>query len=152
MQFSNQYNMQQYQQPIYQNPYLDRQSQYQTMFPAQMSGTSPQPFYGKIVDSFDNIAVSDIPMNGQPATFIKADASEIQLKAWTSQGTISTKSYRPYEEQNEVEEHKNSVESLYEDFQSFKDEIFSRFDRLDKSVSAKSNSGSRNKREVESDE
>lgn len=149
MQFSNQYGI-----PQYQNPYLDMQNQF--LRPTQIPVPNQQsPFYGKIVESFDSVTANDVPMNGQPATFIKNDGSEIQIRVWTPQGTIATTRYMPYTEpRNENTENitGTNIDSLYDDFRSFKETVLSRFDRLDKSVSAKSNSGSRNKREVESDE
>lgn len=136
----------------------DRQNfqQFQSQVQTQMSlPNQQQPFYGKVVDNFDSITANDVPMNGQPATFIKNDGSEIQVRVWTPSGTIATTRYKPYTE-TKAEETANtspdSLESLYDDFKSFREELLGRIDRLDKSVSGKSNSGRGSKREVESDE
>lgn len=130
------------------NPGYGYQDRYQ-------SAQYQQPFYGKIVDNFDSVTANDVPMNGQPATFIKNDGSEIQVRVWTANGTIATTRYMPYSEPKKEDAENvssDSLKSLYDDFQDFKEQIISRFDRLDKSVSGKSNSGRGTKREVESDE
>lgn len=84
-----------------QNPYIDRyaqQQQTQQMFPSQMSGTSQQQVQGlngRIVDDFGTISANDVPMDTVGAIFIKSDGSEIQRRVWSSNGTISTISFKP---------------------------------------------------------
>ena len=143
----NFYNPMYYQPTAYQPQY---QNQYQPQYQPQM-----QSVVGRMVDDFGMITANDVPMDGNPATFIKRDGSEIQTRMWSANGQIVTTTYKPFLEPLEDKTANSSSEelnALYEDFKSFKEEIFSRFDRLDKSVSAKPNSGRGNKREVESDE
>lgn len=133
-------------------PYQYQPMQYQ---PAQPQYNQSIGISGKLVDSFDNVTVNDVPMDGNPATFIKKDMSEIQVRMWTPQGTISTTSYKPYIEPKKEDTANSSsvsLESLYDDFRGFREELLFRFDRLDKSVSTKPNNGRGNKREVECDE
>lgn len=71
---------------------------YQMPFQAypQFQPVQPQPQVGgKIVDDFNMIVASDIPMDGSPAFFIKRDMSEIQLRKWGNDGRIYTTGYRP---------------------------------------------------------
>lgn len=89
-----------FQQPMYQqpNPYMERlnnlqqfQQQLQMPMPVQ---TQPQGVVAKLVDGFDNITANDVPMNGG-AIFVKNDGSEVQVRQWNANGTISTTSYLP---------------------------------------------------------
>ncbi len=89
-----------YQPPMYQqpNPYMERltnlqqfQQQLQVPFPAQMQ---PQGVVARLVDGFENITANDVPMNGG-AIFAKHDGSELQVRQWNANGTITTTRYLP---------------------------------------------------------
>ena len=85
-------NIPQYQQPIYQNPYMDNrmanlQALQQSLQPMQSQG-----LLTRVVDNFDTITANDVPMQGG-GLFVKNDGSEIQLRQWTAQGKIETTSY-----------------------------------------------------------
>lgn len=90
---------QQFQQPMYQqpNPYMERlnnlqQFQQQLQVPAQP--IMPQGVMARFVDGFESITANDVPMNGG-AIFVKNDGSEVQVRQWNANGTISTTSYLP---------------------------------------------------------
>lgn len=51
--------------------------------------------YGKVIQTVDQISPSEIPMDGNIAVFPKNDLSEIYVKRWMSNGSISTVRYVP---------------------------------------------------------
>lgn len=79
------------QQPNYGNPYARPQMQPQQMFPQQ----SQPGFFGKMIQSPNDIMPGDIPMNGSPCFFPMQDGSAIFMKAWNADGTISTMRFLP---------------------------------------------------------
>lgn len=85
-----------------QNPYIDRYAQQQQMMagaqmslPNQQANQQIQGLNGRIVDDFGTISANDVPMDAVGAIFIKSDGSEIQRRVWSSNGTISTISFKP---------------------------------------------------------
>lgn len=61
-----------------------------------LNGAQAQPQQvSRIVNDFTEITVGDIPTNGTPGFFIKADGSEIQSRRWTEDGRIITGRYLP---------------------------------------------------------
>lgn len=81
-----------------QNPQMDRLAQLQAMQQSlQPTQISPafQGLMGRIVDDFGVITANDVPMDGNGAVFIKRDGSEIQIRNWTANGTISSTSFIP---------------------------------------------------------
>lgn len=59
------------------------------------SNQNPTPSFlpGRIVDMEERIKPQEIPMDGNPAVFLKSDGSIVWVKIWTSNGTISTSTY-----------------------------------------------------------
>lgn len=119
---------------VQQYPQYPQQSQFQSQqtIPQQIIGLN-----GRYVDDFNTLSANDVPMDGNGAIFIKKDKSEIQLKNWTANGTITTTLFKPVIGQN-IENNTNisqiSLNSLYEDMQALREEITERFDRLEKSM------------------
>ena len=66
------------------NPNYFNQYQYQPSY--QQQGT-------RLVNNFNEIQVNEIPMDGTYRLFAKADMSEIQARAWDSNGTIKVLEY-----------------------------------------------------------
>lgn len=61
-----------------------------------LNGAPAQPqTASRIVNDFNEVTVGDIPTNGQPGFFIKADGSEIQSRRWSEDGRIVTCRYMP---------------------------------------------------------
>lgn len=109
-------------------PFINQSPQNILPTGSNMSGVfSPNNMSGKIVDDFNSITASDIPMDGNPATFIKRDGSEIQLRTWTSNGTISTTSYKPVTIET-------PVKTETDVFADFREEVYHRFDKLEKAL------------------
>lgn len=128
-----------------QNPYMDRMNQLQSyqqslqMQPTQMSGANqPQGLVGKVVNDFAEITANDVPMNGISAVFPKADMSEVQLRAWTPNGTIQTITYKPVLEQNNEQGTnipQNDFTALNEDVKALREDIKDMRSMIEKSMS-----------------
>ena len=122
--------------------YMDRIAQLQAM--QQPMQTAPQHvpgLSGIIVESFDVITANDVPMDGNGAVFIKNDGSEIQIRNWTSQGTISTSRFKPVQNtqaDNSATNAENASEKPYRElgdiFLKRFDELDGRLERLEKSI------------------
>ena len=152
---------QNFNQPM-QNPYIDRMNQMQQyqqnmqMNQPQFQMQSPQPpgINGRVVNDFSEITASDVPMNGSAAFFPKSDGAEIQVRAWSPNGTIQTVIYRPVFEQNGAEGTNTpqmDFNALNEDVRALREEITARFDRLEQSI-IKPSSTRGKKTEVSADE
>lgn len=131
---------------MYQQPQI--QQQYQQPVPVNNN------LFGRIVDDFNAITANDVPMQ-QPATFIKRDGSEIQVRAWTSQGTIATTSYKPIlanENENSTNLQSNTLNALNDDMRAFREEINARFDKLEKSIGGSGRGRTKKEVEVNQDE
>lgn len=74
-----------------QQPYGLQQQTYQQPQPQMRMGMA-----GKYVSDFGEVSANDVPMDGNYATFVKNDMSEIQLRKWNPNGTIETLSYKPF--------------------------------------------------------
>lgn len=127
------YQMNPYQNNYHLNPYSQMQNVYQPSYPSQ-----PQSIYGKIVEDFNLITANDVPMNGEPATFLKRDMSEIQLRAWNANGQIQTISFKPtintaVEEKQKEDQYKSLTEVCETNFAN----IYDRFDKLEKAIAPK---------------
>lgn len=77
-----------YQSCSYQQP----SQQYQYTPPVQVQTPN---LNGRTVNNFNEITANDVPMNGGIAIFPKADLSEIEVRQWNANGTISTRSFKP---------------------------------------------------------
>lgn len=75
--------------PNYQN-YPNYLGQYQ---PVQVQ---PNSLVSKIVDDFTMITANEVPMDGNPAIFMKRDLSEIQTRKWGADGRIYMTSYKSH--------------------------------------------------------
>ena len=83
----------QYQQPQF-NPYLQRMENLQ-QFQQTLQPTNQIPAIGKVVESMDIVKVTDIPMDGQPYYFPKADGSEIYSKQFMPNGQTRILTFKP---------------------------------------------------------
>ena len=90
----------QYQQPQF-NPYLQRMEnlqQFQQTIqnnPNLTPGLNMLASLGKVVESADIVKVTDIPMDGQPYYFPKADGSEIYSKQFMPNGQTRILTFKP---------------------------------------------------------
>lgn len=125
-----------------QNSYMDRMNQLQnyqqSLQQPQIPQNQPQGLIGKVVNDFAEITANDVPMNGVSAVFPKADLSEVQLRTWAANGTIQTITYKPILEQNQPDGTnipQNDFTALNQGINAFREEILSRLDNIEKSVS-----------------
>lgn len=137
---------QNYNPPMQQNPYLERLNQLQQYQQQNMQMQQPQfqgqpvqtpGIIGRIVTDFSEITANDVPMNGNAAFFPKADGSELQVRSWSSNGTIQTVVYRPVFEQNGAEStntQQMDFNALNEDVRALREDIIARLDRMEQSM------------------
>lgn len=137
------------------NPYLDRLTQlqqFQQSLQPQQQIQQPTGIIGKVVNDFSSIAVNDVPMDGRPAIFPKADMSEIQAKSWGSDGKILTTVYKPVLDNGTI--NSDETATLPADIsnaimQRF-DDIAQRIERLEHSVTTITNPTSVDKKGADS--
>lgn len=119
------------------NPYQNMYSNYQTM---QMQNPS---IAGKVVNDFNQIIPSDVPMDGSNATFLKSDLSEIQVRAWNGNGQIQTISYKPVlsdnmsQASNIANVKENTLESALNELTALFNERLDKLEKLVKPTRAK---------------
>lgn len=130
----------QYQQPHMPMQYMDRLGQLQNMQQPQMMQQPVQRsmnISGGVVDDFGMITANDVPMDGTGAVFIKRDGSEIQIRNWTANGTISTSVFKPIkmEEMSKTPDNlPNGLEALYTTFEDKFNQLFNKIDKLEESM------------------
>ena len=133
------YGNQMYQQQQF-NPYQFNQQQLYQQQPMQQQqqfiqrNNSP---YCRMINAIEEIRADEIPMDGSIGIFVKNNMSELYAKSWNSiTGGIDTIKYVPaIDENKEVEnKHENIQENINKEFESFKNEMFERFDKLEKSL------------------
>lgn len=120
----------QYQMPMYQpqplpNPYMERLAQMQNMSYPQSQNPS-----ARIVDNFEAISANDVPMDGNGAVFIKRDGSEIQVRSWSANGTISRSVFKPVLSDEGKNTLPNEAKPEYEAFNGLLGEIGKKVDDL----------------------
>lgn len=82
--------------------------------------------YGKRVNTENDIAPNEVPMDGSIALFLANDLTCIFAKAWNSQGGIDTVRFVP----------EKPIQQPATD-NNFQQEIFARLDRIEKEVKRK---------------
>lgn len=135
--------MQPYMNPNYLNQY--QMPMYQQPIPMQNNAGSGTRF----VNSFSDIQISEIPMDGTYKLFAKQDMSEIQAKAWDSNGTIKTISFSPIKAIETEKADELPTIDLSLQFEPILAEIKALNDKIDKLSKNTNRSG---KKEVVSDE
>lgn len=132
--------------PMQQNPYMERLNQlqqYQQNMQMQQPQFPGQPaqapgIIGRIVTDFSEITANDVPMNGNAAFFPKADGTELQVRSWSSNGTIQTVVYKPIFEQNGADSTNTpqmDFNALNEDVRALREDIKDVREMLEKSMS-----------------
>lgn len=139
-----------------QNPYMTQmnQQQFQPQVQPQMQAQQQQIGLNcRVVDDFSMITANDVPMDGNGAVFMRKDASEVQWRNWTANGTIQTTVYRPIQPEN-AEQATNMPQmdfnALNDGVRALREDILSRLDAIEKSVSKPNARGK--KVEVSADE
>lgn len=146
---------QNYGQPM-QNPYMAQMNQQQFQPQIQLQMQAQQQQIGlncRVVDDFSMITANDVPMDGNGAVFMRKDASEMQWRNWTANGTIQTTIYHPIQPENQSEATnipQMDFNALNEDVRALREDILARLDAIEKSVSKPNARGK--KAEVSADE
>ena len=129
-------------QPMQQNPYMDRLAQLQNIQMQQQRQI--QTVNGRFVQSAEEVNASDVTMDGTMSLFPKADMTEIYGKAWQSDGTIKTVVFRPILEEQSTNTQQNTENVENNVFLEFKEQITemlnainNRFDNLEKTLKPK---------------
>lgn len=139
---------------LYQNYYPQQIPNYQQQnfnnyvpnFQQERMNFQPQTIPGKVVADFNNININEIPMDGNSATFIKNDGSEIQLRAWKADGTISKIVFKPVLDEKGINVSEDKTNALNEQISTLESKIDSIQDML-----SKMNKPTRTKKEVQED-
>lgn len=125
----------QYQQQF--NPYLQRMENLQQF--QQTINPAPQNQYmsiGKVVESMDMVKVADIPMDGQPYYFPKADGTEIYSKQFMPNGQTRILTFKPLLESEPSnlsnEEEKTKLGTFFEVLEGIQADIKTLTDKVDK--------------------
>lgn len=147
--------------PYMQQSYADRMAQLNQMYANAVPVQNPQQVQpmpqanvrqvsGRYVSSAEEVAASEVPMDGSVSIFPKADLSEMYAKAWKPDGTIQTVIYKPFTQK--ADEHTSDRASqrmeLSEESMSFITDnfkaIFERLDALGQSIASGSKTARRN--------
>lgn len=148
------YGNQMYQQQQF-NPYQFNQQQLYQQQPIQQQqqfvqrSNSP---YCRMISTMEEIRADEIPMDGSIGIFVKNNMSELYAKSWNSiTGGIDTIKYVPVVEENKEVENKreNIQENINKEFENFKNEMFERFDKLEKSFGKQNINNRKNVKEGE---
>ena len=129
---------------VYQPQYQHPTQQFQPL--SQQFRQQAPAMAGRVVNAFEEITANDVPMDSPFAIFYKADGSEIQVRGWTSQGTIATKAYKVVDDTNPNKNTAEQENSLYEPLRALGDNFNERFDRLEQMLVPKT------RKKVDSDE
>ena len=132
---------------------MENLQQFQQSLQPQVQ-TQQFPALGKMVESIDIVKATDIPMDGNPYYFPKADGSEVYMKRWLPNGTTETIAYKPILEQKDTQayilssdEEKIKFEEINNVLGGIQEDIRMLSDKMDKISKP-----SRAKREVAEDE
>lgn len=137
-----------------QNPYMAQmnQQQFQPQIQPQMQAQQQIGLNCRVVDDFSMITANDVPMDGNGAVFMRKDASEVQWRNWTANGTIQTTVYRPVQAEN-AEQGANMPQmdfnALNEDVRALREDILARLDAIEKFVSTTTKTATRAKKGVD---
>lgn len=143
---------------------LDQQAQMQAQqnqYNQNMNFGQPQVQFlginGKFIQAPENITANDVPMDGSVAVFPMQDMSQILVKAWQSDGTIRTVTFKPVLEErpNNLPQAQEKLkfdlsDDATEAFMKRFDDITERLEKMEKSFAKPTST--RNKKEVDADE
>lgn len=86
----------------------------------------------RFVNSFNEIQVNEIPMDGKYALFAKNDMSEIQARAWNSNGTINILEYSLKQTQQAISTDNVPQEDKKDEYAPILGEIKALSEKIDK--------------------
>ena len=128
--------------PMYQQQQQNQQQQQQTYQQPQQAmpyqqTTSYSNLSGRTVNNFSEITANDVPMTGGFAVFPKADLSEIEVRQWNANGTISARSFKPVLADDSINNQSADKDGSVGISDTFTAEILSRLANIEKMLSKK---------------
>lgn len=94
----------------------------------QMQPQNQGAIFGRLVNDESEIMPNEVPMDGSISIFPKSDGSEVIIKSWTQNGTISTMRYVPVIEGDMSNQENNPFS-----------DIIDRLDRIEKRLNTRKN-------------
>lgn len=94
----------------------------------QMQPQNQGAIFGRLVNDESEIMPNEVPMDGSISIFPKSDGSEVIIKSWAQNGTISTVKYVPVVEGDTPNQENNPFS-----------DIIDRLDRIEKRLNTRKN-------------
>ena len=127
-------------------PYMNPNYFQQPMYQQQNFQPNVIPNSGtRMVNDFNEIQVNEIPMDGSYKLFAKKDMSEVQARAWLSNGTIGTIQFKAVPNDDSVNNQETDFNALFEPIMA---EIRALSDKVDKLSRPTNTTASKSKKEV----
>lgn len=98
---------------------------------------------GRIVENVNEVAASEVNMNGSPCVFIKNDLSEIYIKRWNQSGTIDTSVYKIFQDIPEVNIDNKPGNVIQDKLDSFQEKLVTIEEKLNKVLDSKQTTSTR---------
>lgn len=92
---------------------------------------------GKIVESIENVKMTDIPMDGNSYYFPKADGKEIYSKRWLANGSTEIIVYKKFVEEQQEEVEKFNFSEMESNIMEKLNSIDERFAKFEKGFNSK---------------
>ena len=92
---------------------------------------------GKIVESIDNVKLTDIPMDGNSFYFPKADGTEIYTKRWLANGSTEVAVYKRFFEESEEQVEKFNFGEMEGNIMDKLNAIDERISKIEKGLVSK---------------
>ena len=134
--FNGNYGMPMYQQQQQNQQQQQTYQQPQQAMPYQQT-TSFSNLSGRTVNNFSEITANDVAMTGGFAVFPKADLSEIEVRQWNANGTISARSFKPVLTDDSINNQLTENNGSMGISDTFTTEILSRLDNIEKMLTKK---------------
>lgn len=109
------------------NNYPMYQQQYQPLYQPQPYQAQLPSIVGRMINDFNEIRISDIPTDGNPAFFAKRDLSELQARVWATDGSVKTIRFK--QDVSDV-----PVQPSNEDVNERLNQMAERIDKIEKSL------------------
>lgn len=127
--------------------YQQNYQQPQTM-QYQQAQTPFSNLSGRTVNNFSEITANDVPMTGGFAVFPKADLSEIEVRQWNANGTISARSFKPVLIEDSTNPQASEKDGENMPSNAFRQVLMDRLDNIERLLSKKQGGNSKKAEEV----
>lgn len=113
------------------------QYQYQLNQPQQYQAQQLQQNANRIVEGYEQVKFTEIPVDGSTYFFFKADGSEIYSKKWLPNCTTEIKTYRQYFEDTEPDTKTEELSSMTSQILEKLNSLEERFAKLEKAFASR---------------